>query len=264
MKFSFLSFRCELLFLLLCLISFSVTGCVTVSVNTDGTTLPGVTTGCEFDPNTGQVFCADACEHTYEHTITVAKHQSLESLNLDIVNNILEESQLAAQEAEGFFPGDDNVECRVSFKLALDGINEITVQDQQGQGLDQDEDGIIDQGQDDTVDTEQEYISLMQRPEWVKAVRRLYMCGIPGRGIVRFMSHISGCATDYPYKLAIVEYDEQNPIRYHGPLWLHEMGHTRGNTHTSWEQGDSWVMYGAPTEDSRKLSCRECARYLLP
>jgi len=244
---------CEQLLFLLCLISLSVTGCVKVSVNTDGATLPGEPPGCELDPNTGQVFCADACEKTYEHTVTVAKHQSLESLNLNLVHNILEEAQRAAQEAEGF-SGDDNVECNVAFKLVPGGLNEITDEDLE------------------VVNTEREYISLMQRPEWVKVVKSLYVCGIPGQGIVvrdyppadNWPSNFSGCATDYPYKLAIVEYDDQQSITYHGPLWLHEMGHTRGNTHTSWEQGDSRVMYGAPTEDSRKLTCRECARYLLP
>lgn len=233
---------CELIFLLLCLISFSVTGCVMVSVDTDATNQPGLPPGCEFDPNTGQVFCADSCEKTYEHTVTVARHQRLEGLNSDIASSILEEAQRVAQDEEGFF-ADDNVACKVSFRLAPGGLNEITAQD-------------------DTVDNEEEYIALMQMPEWVKAVKTLYMCGMQGQ-IRKFPAPISGCSTDYPYKLSIVTYDEQNPNSYNGILWLHEIGHTRGNVDI-WEQDDNWVMYGAPTENSRKLTCRECARYLLP
>ena len=234
---------CELILFLLCLISLSVTGCVTVSVNTDGATLPGVPPGCELDPNTGQVFCADACEKTYEHTVTVARHQSLEGLNFDIASSILEEAQRVAQDEEGFL-ADDNVSCKVSFRLAPGGFNEITDEDLE------------------VVNTEQEYIALMQMPEWVKAVRTLYMCAMQGQ-IREWPAPISGCSTDYPYKLSIVTYDEQNRNSYNGILWLHEIGHTRGNLDI-WEQGDSWVMYGAPTENSRKLTCRECARYLLP
>ena len=237
---------CELLLLLICLISFSVTGCVTVSVNTDSANQSGIPPGCELDPNTGQVFCADACEKTYEHTVTVAMHQNLEEFNSDVVYRILEEAQNAAQKAEGVF-SNGNVECQVSFKMVSGGMNEITEEEM-----------------DDTVDTEEEYISLMQRPEWVKVVNSLYICAINGQMVNNYPSHFSGCGTDYPYKLSIVEYDDQYPATYHGPLWLHEIGHTRGNIHKPWEQGDSWVMYPAPTENSRKLTCRECARYLLP
>lgn len=264
----------KILLFLLCLISFSVTSCVKVIVNTDGGTLPGVSPGCETDPNTGQLICANSCEQTYEHTVTVAKHQNLDMLDSDVVNDILEKGQQAAQEDEGFLSS-ESVECQLSLKLAPGGLNVITDPggdgEADGDGImdltqDADGDGIIDQGQDDTVDTEKEYISLMQRPEWVKAVKSLYVCGLPGQGIVirEYPSNFSGCATDYPFKLSIVEYDELQSITYHGSLWLHEMGHTRGNTHTPWEQGDSWVMYGAPSENSNKLSCRECARFLLP
>ncbi len=256
----------------ICLVSLGVTGCVQVGVNGG---LTGDSSNCEFDRNTGQVICADSCEKTYAHTVTVAKSESLDVLTPEVVNSILDEGQSAALEDEGF-PGSPGVGCQLSLKLSPGGLNIIIAPNTDG-GTDTDGDGSTDltqsQGgegmfesrQDDTVNTEWEYITLMQRPEWVKAVKSLYVCGLVGQGIVirNYPSHFSGCSSDYPHKLSIVEYDGLLPIAYHGSLWLHEIGHTRGNKDT-WEQDDSWVMYGAPSENSKKLSCRECARFLLP
>lgn len=261
----------------MCWAIMSALGCVSLKVEADEIDLGSEPASdfypedacLEMDEETG--LRLDLCTNNFEvsHIVTVARHETVgakpDPVNLlgpPIVTlqwrEILNGATVVAKNKDSL----NDVACNVRF------LPSKSLPDNMGIVMDEPprpfKDADLNGTNLDHIDSIQKYNLVRHNvEEWVKVIGNVGICWINGH--LQEVDYIWGCADPFPARSAFVKHGVHTADFGPPPsldeevvLWLHEIGHNKGNPHSNTA---GRVMHWQPQAAYKNLSALECGRY---
>lgn len=241
----------------LCCATLGLVGCVSVSVETDGTEVGPDSDTVVVDPdnpcfvydeNTQQTLNLCTNVEPIEHEITIAAHEAVfDHLSNMEADAILKDATEVAKEVDE--PGD--IACNVTF-IRKDDVQKFT--------------NSLPNEDLDVIDTPEKFYKVRATvPQWVKMVSAINWCWDDSGVLTDQYGPLWGCADSWPSQSLFVVPANVSPSPATSTqvaiLWLHELGHNKNNRHVN---DYTRVMFPTITEDRKTLVPIECGRYHIP